>query len=158
MLQGLRKKFKTLSKTKEQWEETKTYIEVKISTLALWTSYFPVVITSVLIPDVTHWFHLACNTNIPSVYVNKQTVPSIFQTQANANEKLIKEEFQKLHQFLQEEENTRLKALKQEEQIKIQVMCEKLKNISSQITTLSSTISEIEKVLRAKDLPFLQVQ
>lgn len=103
---------------------------------------------------VTHWFHLAHNTNIPFVYL----FPSIFQTQVNDNEKVIKEEFQKLHQFLHAEENIRLKALKQEEQIKTQVMCEKLKNISRQITTLSSTITEIETALSAKDLTFLQVQ
>lgn len=47
--------------------------------------------------------------------------------------------------------------LKQEEGIKSQVMCEKLKNIEKQIETLSSTISDIEKALGAKALPFLQV-
>lgn len=36
-------------------------------------------------------------------------------------------------------------------------MCDKLKNIKDQIETLSSTITDIETVLRAKDLPFLQV-
>ncbi|XP_071353840.1 zinc-binding protein A33-like [Trachinotus anak] len=78
------------------------------------------------------------------------------QTQANQNEKVIKEEFQKLHLFLWEEENTRLKVLKQEEEIKTQVMCKKLENIKDKIETLSSTISDIETALRAKDLPFLQ--
>lgn len=50
-----------------------------------------------------------------------------------------------------------MKVLRQEEDIKNQVMCEKLKNIKEQIETLSSTISDIETALRAKDLPFLQV-
>uniref|UniRef100_UPI0037E9B99B zinc-binding protein A33-like n=1 Tax=Semicossyphus pulcher TaxID=241346 RepID=UPI0037E9B99B len=103
-LESLRKKLKLLNKTKEQWEDTKNYI----------------------------------------------------QTQANQTEKAIKEEFEKLHLFLLEEENTRLKVLKQEEQVRKQVMCEKLENIEQQIETLSSTISDIEKALRANDLPFLQ--
>ncbi|KAM7396803.1 hypothetical protein PAMP_019814 [Pampus punctatissimus] len=78
------------------------------------------------------------------------------QTQAAQNEKAIKEEFEKLHLFLQEEENTRLKVLKQEEGIKTQVMREKLELIKSQINSLSSLISDIETALRARDLPFLQ--
>ncbi|XP_069018254.1 zinc-binding protein A33-like [Embiotoca jacksoni] len=78
------------------------------------------------------------------------------QTQAYQNEKVIKEEFEKLHQFLWEEQNTRLKVLKREEETKIQVMCEKLENIKDQIETLSSTISDVEMALREKDLPFLQ--
>ncbi|XP_042267676.1 zinc-binding protein A33-like [Thunnus maccoyii] len=103
-LESLRKKLRMLSKTKEQWEETKNYIK----------------------------------------------------TQADQNEKAIKEEFEKLHLFLLEEENTRLKVLKQEEEIKSQVMCEKLELIKSQIKSLSSIISDIETALRARDLPFLQ--
>lgn len=83
--------------------------------------------------------------------------PSTLQTQACESEKAIKEEFEKLHLFLWEEEKTRLKALKQEEEVKSQVMCEKLENIKDQIKTLSATISDIETALTANDLPFLQV-
>lgn len=36
-------------------------------------------------------------------------------------------------------------------------MTEKLKNINDQISTLSSTISDIEMTLSGKELPFLQV-
>lgn len=79
------------------------------------------------------------------------------QSQAHQSEEAIREEFEKLHLFLKEEENSRLKVLKQEEEIKTQVMCEKLENIKDQIKSLSSTISDIEAALRMKDLPFLQV-
>ncbi|KAI4824970.1 hypothetical protein KUCAC02_020676 [Chaenocephalus aceratus] len=78
------------------------------------------------------------------------------KSQVNHSEAAIKEEFEKLHVFLREEENSRLKVLRQEEQIKTQVMCEKLENIEEQIKTLYSTISEVEGALRAKDLTFLQ--
>ncbi|KAF3854892.1 hypothetical protein F7725_022947 [Dissostichus mawsoni] len=62
------------------------------------------------------------------------------KSQVNHSEAAIKEEFEKLHLFLREEENSRLKVLRQEEQIKTQVMCEKLENIQEQIKTLYSTI------------------
>ncbi|XP_042352569.1 zinc-binding protein A33-like [Plectropomus leopardus] len=78
------------------------------------------------------------------------------QSQAYQNEVAIKEEFEKLHLFLREEEKSRLKVLKQEEEIKTQVMCVKLEDIKDQIKTLSSTISDIEAALKANDLPFLQ--
>uniref|UniRef100_A0AAQ6AFD7 Zinc-binding protein A33-like n=1 Tax=Amphiprion ocellaris TaxID=80972 RepID=A0AAQ6AFD7_AMPOC len=104
MLESLRKKLRLLNKTKEQWEETKKYI----------------------------------------------------QTQVFQNETAIKAEFEKLHQFLWEEEKTRLKVLKQEEETKIQVMCKKLEDIDGQIKTLSSTISDTEAALTVEDLPFLK--
>lgn len=81
----------------------------------------------------------------------------MLQTQASDIETAIKEEFEKLHLFLWEEEKHRLKVLRQEEDIKNQVMCEKLRGITDHIETLSSTISDIEMVLKAKDLLFLQV-
>ncbi|XP_074533312.1 zinc-binding protein A33-like [Halichoeres trimaculatus] len=77
------------------------------------------------------------------------------QVQASQCEKTIKEEFEKLHLFLQEEENSTVKMLRQEEKMKKQIMCEKLENIKDQIQTLSTTISGIETTLRMKDLPFL---
>lgn len=47
--------------------------------------------------------------------------------------------------------------LRQERDIKTQVMSEKLKSIEAQIDKLSSTIVDAEAALREKDLPFLQV-
>lgn len=70
----------------------------------------------------------------------------------------IKEEFLQLHQFLKDEEDIRLRQLKQEEAIKIQVLCDKIEIIEDEIKALNSTISKIDIVLRRKDLPFLQVR
>ncbi|XP_068170024.1 zinc-binding protein A33-like [Antennarius striatus] len=103
-LESMRKKLSVLIKTKEQWEDTKIFI----------------------------------------------------QSQACKNEKTIKEEFEKLHGFLWEEEKARVKALRHEEDIRTKVMCDKLKNITDQIEKLFSNISGIEAALRAKDFPFLQ--
>lgn len=56
-----------------------------------------------------------------------------------------------------EEEGHRLKVLRQEEEVKKQVMCEKLRTLTEQIDNLSATISDIETSLKEKDLPFLMV-
>ncbi|XP_072242039.1 zinc-binding protein A33-like [Leuresthes tenuis] len=104
MLESLIKQLNILNKTKQQWEDTKSYI----------------------------------------------------QTQSSQCETAIKEEFQKLHRFLWGEENTRLKALKQEESTKLQVMSKKIENIKEQINSLSFTISDTKAALRANELPFLQ--
>uniref|UniRef100_A0A3B5A2F4 Zinc-binding protein A33-like n=1 Tax=Stegastes partitus TaxID=144197 RepID=A0A3B5A2F4_9TELE len=69
----------------------------------------------------------------------------------------IKAEFEKLHQFLWEEEKSRLKVLKQEEETKTQVMYKKLEDIKDKIQTLSTTISDTEAALRAEDLKFLKL-
>lgn len=79
------------------------------------------------------------------------------QTQAAENEKAIRDEFDKLHNFLVEEERNRLKALRTEEEVKKQVMSEKLKTLTEQIQSLSATISNVEMTLEEKDLPFLMV-
>uniref|UniRef100_A0A8C8DP17 Uncharacterized protein n=1 Tax=Oryzias sinensis TaxID=183150 RepID=A0A8C8DP17_9TELE len=69
----------------------------------------------------------------------------------------IKKEFRVLHQFLWDEETNQLKALKQEEDTKVQVMRKKMEDTVKQIQRLSSTISETESALKVKDLPFLLV-
>lgn len=79
------------------------------------------------------------------------------QTQSVQIEEAIKEEFRILHQFLWEEETNKLKALKQEEETKVQVMLKKIKDAEKQIQTLSSNIRETETALRARELSFLQV-
>ncbi|XP_054633672.1 zinc-binding protein A33-like [Dunckerocampus dactyliophorus] len=77
------------------------------------------------------------------------------QSQAEANHRAIKEEFQRLHLFLFEEEDARLQVLKQEEDVKVKVMSLKLEYMEKQIKNLSSTISDIETKLQGADLPFL---
>lgn len=56
-----------------------------------------------------------------------------------------------------EEERTRIKVLRQEEEVKKQVMTEKLKSLTEQIESLAATIGDIEMTLKKKDLPFLLV-
>ncbi|XP_030641272.1 tripartite motif-containing protein 35-like [Chanos chanos] len=75
--------------------------------------------------------------------------------QAQHTERHIKEEFEKLHQFLQDEETTRITALREEEEQKSQMMKDKIKEISREMSSLSDTIRSIEKELGTSDVSFL---
>ncbi|KAM3849790.1 E3 ubiquitin-protein ligase TRIM39-like [Diretmus argenteus] len=77
------------------------------------------------------------------------------KVQAQHTERQIKEEFKKLHQFLQEEEEARIAALREEEEQKSQMMKQKTEGLSREISALSDTIRAIEKELRAEDVSFL---
>ncbi|XP_067101902.1 E3 ubiquitin-protein ligase TRIM35-like isoform X2 [Osmerus mordax] len=76
--------------------------------------------------------------------------------QTQHTERQIKEEFKKLHQFLQDEEEARIAALREEEKQKSQVMKEKIDGLDREISTLSDTIRVIEEELRVEDISFLQ--
>ncbi|XP_031431874.1 E3 ubiquitin-protein ligase TRIM35-like [Clupea harengus] len=78
------------------------------------------------------------------------------KVQAHQSEKQIKEEFEKLHQFLKEEEEARIRALKEEEEQKSLIMKEKTEELSKEMSTLSDTITAIEKQMVAEDIIFLQ--
>ncbi|XP_062391298.1 E3 ubiquitin-protein ligase TRIM35-like [Sardina pilchardus] len=77
-------------------------------------------------------------------------------TQAQHTEKQIKEEFEKLHQFLRDEEAARIAALREEEEQKSQMMKEKIEKMSREISSLSDTIRAIEEQMGAGDIIFLQ--
>src|SRR4029434_1738635 len=85
------------------------------------------------------------------------TVCVTSQTQTLNTEKQIKEEFEKLHQFLRDEEAARIAALWEEEEQKSQMMKEKIEKMSREISSLSDTIRAIEEEMGADDITFLQV-
>ncbi|XP_069025625.1 E3 ubiquitin-protein ligase TRIM35-like [Embiotoca jacksoni] len=78
------------------------------------------------------------------------------KVQAKNTETQIKEQFEKLHRFLQEEEEARISALREEEEQKIQMMKEKIEAVSREISSLSDTIRVTEEELRDEDISFLQ--
>uniref|UniRef100_A0A671XWG1 Tripartite motif containing 35-13 n=1 Tax=Sparus aurata TaxID=8175 RepID=A0A671XWG1_SPAAU len=78
------------------------------------------------------------------------------KVQAQHTENQIKEQFKKLHQFLQDEEEARITALREEEEQKSQMMKKKTEPLSREIAALSDTIKATEEELRAKDVSFLQ--
>ncbi|XP_063069974.1 E3 ubiquitin-protein ligase TRIM7-like isoform X2 [Engraulis encrasicolus] len=78
------------------------------------------------------------------------------QIQTHNTEKQIKQEFEKLHQFLRDEEAARIAALKTEEEQKSQMIKRKSEKISKEISSLSDTIRAIEEGMKADDVTFLQ--
>ena len=84
----------------------------------------------------------------------EQTAEHI-KVQAGLTETQIKEQFKKLHRFLEEEEEARMAALREEEEQKSQMMKEKIESLSRDITSLSDTIRTTEDELRAEDVSFL---
>ena len=81
----------------------------------------------------------------------------VLQVQAQHTERQIKEEFEKLHQFLRDEEAARLSALREDEEQKSQMMKKKIEKMSREISSLSDTIRAIEGAMGADDITFLQV-
>ncbi|KAI4893209.1 hypothetical protein NFI96_008965, partial [Prochilodus magdalenae] len=73
-------------------------------------------------------------------------------TQAQNTERQIEEEFEKLHQFLRDEEAARIAALRKEEEQKSQVMKEKMEKMSKELEALSDTIRAIEEQMEAEDV------
>ncbi|XP_060785268.1 zinc-binding protein A33-like isoform X1 [Neoarius graeffei] len=76
--------------------------------------------------------------------------------QAQHTERQIKEEFEKLHQFLRDEEAVRITALREEEEQKSQMMKEKIEKLSKDILSLSGKIKAIKVKMRAEDVSLLQ--
>lgn len=140
LLETLKKQLRKLNKTKEQWEETRTYIQVHFSGKTLKRNSLLTLLSLIRNPRVS--------------FIRLYDPP---QNQAAENEKEIREEFDKLRKFLLEEERHRLKVLRQEEEVKKQVMSEKLKTLTEEIQNLSANVGDIEMALKEKDLPFLMV-
>ncbi|XP_063049248.1 E3 ubiquitin-protein ligase TRIM35-like [Engraulis encrasicolus] len=78
------------------------------------------------------------------------------KTQVHTTERQIREDFEKLHQFLRNEEAARIAALREEEEQKTQMMKETMKRISGEISSLADTIRAIEEEMKADDVTLLQ--
>ncbi len=81
----------------------------------------------------------------------------LFQSQAKRTALQIKQQFEKLHQFLRDEEEATITALREEEEQKQQMMKEKLEEMNGHISALSHTIKDTEEMMKASDVCFLKV-
>ncbi|XP_037624604.1 zinc-binding protein A33-like [Sebastes umbrosus] len=72
-----------------------------------------------------------------------------------STERQIRAEFNKLHQFLKEEEESRLAALREEEEQKGKTISRAMKMIQEHISSLSDSISAVEEDLQKHNVPFL---
>ncbi|XP_017283298.1 zinc-binding protein A33-like [Kryptolebias marmoratus] len=72
-----------------------------------------------------------------------------------STETQIRAEFNKLHQFLRDEEESRLAALREEEEQKAKPISREMKRIQEQISSLSDSISAVEEDLQKDNVSFL---
>ncbi|XP_056294510.1 E3 ubiquitin-protein ligase TRIM35-like [Pseudoliparis swirei] len=77
------------------------------------------------------------------------------EVQARRAESHIKEQIKKLHRFLEEEEEARISAVREEEKQKRGAMKEKTAALSREIAALSAGVGAAEDELRADDIQFL---
>ncbi|KAM4746425.1 nuclear factor 7, ovary-like [Anableps anableps] len=70
-------------------------------------------------------------------------------------ERQIRAEFNKLHQLLKEEEESRLAALREEEEQKGKTISREIKKMQEQISSLSDSISAVEEELQKDKVSFL---
>uniref|UniRef100_A0A3B1J5F7 Tripartite motif-containing protein 35-like n=1 Tax=Astyanax mexicanus TaxID=7994 RepID=A0A3B1J5F7_ASTMX len=118
------------------------------------------------VDEAVHNFKTELRTTLESLQQNlklfeetkqdcDQTAAHI-KTQAQDTERQIKQEFEKLHQFLRDEEAAKIAALKEEEKQKSEVMRRKIGEMNGGILSLSEAISTIEKDMKTEDIQFLQ--
>ncbi|KAJ8248685.1 hypothetical protein COCON_G00233560 [Conger conger] len=80
----------------------------------------------------------------------------LIKSNANSTLVVIQEEFEKLHQFLRDEEASRIAALKEEEEQKSQRMKERIVKMTKGISFLSNTIRALQQEMKVDDISFLQ--
>ncbi|XP_062841498.1 tripartite motif containing 35-28 [Trichomycterus rosablanca] len=78
------------------------------------------------------------------------------QSQSEEAEKRIKQEFERLHKILNDEQDARIAELKKEEEQKKQILNKKIDSISRDIESLSGLIQSVSREMGAEDLIFLQ--
>ncbi|KAF4071992.1 hypothetical protein AMELA_G00269280 [Ameiurus melas] len=76
--------------------------------------------------------------------------------QAHCAESLIRREFEKIHQFLWDEEASRVSAVREEEKQRANAAVMKMSQISRDVLDLSDKITAIEEAIEADSISFLQ--
>lgn len=79
------------------------------------------------------------------------------QDQALQTQKLIKDQFEQLHEVLYQEESKRIAAVKREEEVRITGIKDKIKELSAETQILRETISVIQDQLKEDNVLLLKV-
>ncbi|XP_066507715.1 E3 ubiquitin-protein ligase TRIM35-like [Hoplias malabaricus] len=102
---------------------------------------------------------LEMNLNIlKEVKQDYDQTAAYIKTQAQHIERQIKEQFERLHQFLRDEETASIAALKEEEKQKSDMIKKRIEEMTGEISILTDTIRSIQKEMEAEDISFLQLQ
>lgn len=80
-----------------------------------------------------------------------------FQSQSVTTAQVLREEFEKMHQYLHDEEAALMSQLKQDEEEKNQRMKHKIDRISNDIRVLTNSIRETEEAISLDGFLFLKV-
>ncbi|XP_071757477.1 nuclear factor 7, ovary-like [Centroberyx gerrardi] len=104
-------------------------------------------------------------SDLKSLEAKKKTYKEVEETynkvvqhskkQLVATERRIRAEFDKLYQFLKEEQEARLVALREEEEQRGKTVAREMKIIQEKISSLSGRISAVEEDLQKHNVPFL---
>lgn len=79
------------------------------------------------------------------------------QSQSVTTAQVLREEFEKMHQYLHDEEAALMSQLKQDEEEKNQRMKHKIDRISNDIRVLTNSIRETEEAISLDGFLFLKV-
>ena len=79
------------------------------------------------------------------------------QLQAQRTEKTVKEQFQKLYQFLRAEEVARIDAVRKEAALKSEAMDIRIVNLKSEMSSLADKIKTIDREIKTEDFSFMLV-
>ncbi|XP_026214072.1 E3 ubiquitin-protein ligase TRIM39 [Anabas testudineus] len=87
---------------------------------------------------------------------NSEDMFGYIKSQVLSTQRIIKDQFEQLHQILYEEESARLAAVKKEEEEKTARTKERIKDISAEVQSLRETISIIQEQLKENDMVLLK--
>ncbi|XP_033985666.1 zinc-binding protein A33-like [Trematomus bernacchii] len=82
-------------------------------------------------------------------------MPNHIKLQAQQTEKTIKEEFQKLYQFLQSEESARIDAVRMEAMLKSDSMDIRIIHLTAEISSLTDKLKTLQKDIKADNMTFM---
>ncbi|XP_033985701.1 tripartite motif-containing protein 35-like [Trematomus bernacchii] len=82
---------------------------------------------------------------------------SHIKLQAQQTEKTIKEEFEKLYQFLRAEETARIDAVRKEAALKSEAMDTRLVELTTEISSLTDNLQTLKMEIKVDDMTFMLI-
>lgn len=94
--------------------------------------------------------------NLSSIRQAWEDTDAHIKRQSVQTAQVLREEFEKMHQYLRDEEASLMSQLKQEEEEKSERMTEKLERIKNDIQALTDSIRDTEEAMASDDIIFLK--